>query len=208
VERIASEASPESLDELSATTPLDDLPTPTRPATQGGREKTVASRPGRVQTEAAPRPSAQRPVLGYALAVVAALALAGGVAWVTHARAGAEPASPQPVQAAPAATAQPAKPPAPTPLAAPLPVLVPPTSITVATEPAGAEVVIDGKPRGRTPLTLEVSKDAPLSASFRLPGYLPITTTLTADQAPRRTVTLERKPPVHHASPLRIKTGR
>jgi hypothetical protein len=78
----------------------------------------------------------------------------------------------------------------------------------VVTEPPGAEVVIDGKPRGRTPLTLEVTGDAPLSASFRLAGYLPITTTLTADQAPRRTVTLERKPPVHHASPLRIKTGR
>lgn len=206
-QRIAAESSPEKLDELSSNAALDDLPTPSRP-TQAGRDKTVASRPGRGPTQAAPRPD-QKPRRTALVGVgVAVLAIAGTVAWVAHARGGTPPPAPVATSTAPTGTATSTTAQPQTPLSAPLPVLAPPATLTLQTEPSGAEVEIDGKPRGKTPLTLQVEKDASLSATLHLAGYEPLTTTLTADQAPTRTVTLERRPPVHHSSPLRIKTGR
>jgi serine/threonine-protein kinase len=212
-DRIATETSPQSLDELSSSGQLDDLPTPTRP-TQAGREKTVASRPGRGPTQAAPRPTQRGRGGTLALVAVAVLAIAGTVAWVAHGRAAG---STPPVTAGDASQAVPsarppgtgtAAPPGETHLAPPLPVLAPPTSVTLRTHPPGAEVEVDGQSLGRTPLTLSLTKDAPQSATLRLSGYEPLTTTVSADQAPTRTVTLERKPPAHHTAPLRIKTGR
>jgi len=209
-ERIATETSPQSMDELSSNAQMDDLPTPTRP-TQAGREKTVASRPGRGPTQAAPRPSERRRGGTYALVGVAVLAIAGTVAWVAHGHGttSTPPAElPRVVPAAQQAATGTGSQPGETQLAPPLPVLAPPTSVTLRTDPPGAEVEVDGQALGRTPLTLSLAKDAPQSATLRLSGYEPLTTTVTADQAPTRTVTLERKPPAHHSAPLRIKTGR
>lgn len=56
-------------------------------------------------------------------------------------------------------------------------------TVPIASEPPGATVLIDGTDRGRTPLTVELSKKESHRVELRLPGYRPHHFTITTRQA-------------------------
>jgi hypothetical protein len=84
------------------------------------------------------------------------------------------PSDPVPPRAAPAPRR--AVPPAPAVQDRP-PVLAGPGSLQVVSRPSGAEVIVDGQPVGRTPLSIEVSSGAH-TVRLSLPGFNPWQTTV------------------------------
>ena len=52
-------------------------------------------------------------------------------------------------------------------------------SVGFSSSPDGATVSIDGMPRGRTPITIELERDEDHTVRITLPGYYPYSATLT-----------------------------
>ena len=52
-------------------------------------------------------------------------------------------------------------------------------TVNFASKPLGAEVYVDGFPRGTTPLTLKLESKRPYQVEFRKEGYQPRTYTIT-----------------------------
>jgi serine/threonine-protein kinase len=71
-----------------------------------------------------------------------------------------------------------------------------PVTLKVMSEPAGAVVVIDGKPHGTTtPTELPLVPDAPpVTLALKLDGYEPVSRQVSAGDAPAVSVKLTRKP--------------
>jgi hypothetical protein len=68
-------------------------------------------------------------------------------------------------------------------------------TVAIVSEPPGAEVLIEGRRLGRTPIEYAVGSDAPaVRAQFRLEGYRPVELSLSAKSAPRLWVPLRRLP--------------
>ncbi len=67
-------------------------------------------------------------------------------------------------------------------------------TVALTSEPAGAEVLIEGRRLGRTPLEYAVGSNAPpVRAQFRLEGYEPVELPLSAKSAPQLSVRLARR---------------
>jgi len=70
--------------------------------------------------------------------------------------------------------------------------------LPVTTTPPGAEIKVDGKVVGRTPMTLRLGGSSPVLISVELPGHAPKETLVTPGAAPAQlSYTLEKAPDVH-----------
>ena len=174
-----------------------------------------------------PAPNGAGPSNAMMVGAVAALMVAGSIAgllYLNRGEADSNPAKPRPTiteifvpgadptperRAAPGATAPRAASPA---AASAGPAVVPKTSIEVSSQPSGANIRIDRKAVGVTPLRAEVSANAPHSITLSLPGYqskeirvdppIPssVEATLAADGPPATLV-------VESAYPLTVSAG-
>jgi serine/threonine-protein kinase len=230
-ERIAREADPKKLDQLTEEMDLDAMDSRStssrssqrshsgKAASASGRSAPSGrSSPSKVRTPSAkalappptrqtvslaqPLPPPRRfPVVPVAV-VVGGLLVSAGVAFVLLRTPRTQPALTQ---------VQPPPPPVPvtqTPVVEtpqpPAPQLV---ALQVSTEPSGAAVEVDGQVLGQTPYTLTLRPDAPpVTMALSLTGYEPLSQQVSADQAPGLSVKLtpKRKPPRRNG----IKTGR
>lgn len=73
-------------------------------------------------------------------------------------------------------------------------------SVTLQTDPSGAEVVHEGRVVGTTPISVDVDEGRSVRVELRMEGFEEQTLDLTAD-TPARTVTLEKVPPWEAAEP-------
>jgi hypothetical protein len=68
-------------------------------------------------------------------------------------------------------------------------------TLRIDTMPAGAEVTIDGEPRGRTPLALSVARnESPISLVLSLDGYEDESRTVTPTESQLLTLELTELP--------------
>jgi serine/threonine-protein kinase len=155
----------------------------------------------------APRPGGRGRVGVMLASCVAALALLGTAGFWALERAGGRPAASEaprdPVpEVAAAAPAPP--PPAPPPTVEPAP--APTISLSFTSEPPGADVLVDGKARGKTPLVLEVPRaEGELAVTFRLAGYKDKTRAVRASHEAALDVALERQPPTRRPPSKSVK---
>ena len=233
-ERIAREAHPESMDELSASAELDASGSRSRSARLQGSDKNLPSgkRPG---TAALPRPAAPAPQertvpawVGGVLVAVAVLGLGGVALWKMR------PAPPAPTPPAPPAAlirvetppVQAPVPPPPEPVKPatpePAPVPTPPAPaelvrVVVESTPTGATVSSGGEELGATPLKLDLLREGtPRQLEVKLAGYEPVLAEVSSRNAPSLQLVLpaaKREPPKPRPVPtpspgLGIKTGR
>ena len=228
-ERIAREADPQRLDQLSEDMDLDakdSRSTSSRSSvrSQPGQAGSASGRssPSKARTPSAKAlaPPATRQTVSLALpsapprrfpvvplAVIAGgLLVSAGVAFVLL-RPSGTPRTPPPLAQV--------QPPAPTPVTRtpreqPLePTTVAPSvALQVNTEPPGAELEVDGQALGQTPYTLTLPPDAPpVTLALSMAGYEPVSQQVSAAQAPELSVRLtpKRKMPPRRNG---IKTGR
>jgi len=214
-DRIAAEADPDSLDELSSDSDVDPLgsaskrqATPMTSPPAAGAPNTRTSRP---QTQAVSSPSRRRRKAnqlwvvagGAGIVAIGALAIVlqkkpetggGHESQIVEVKPKPPPPPVEPVKPPP-----PVEPPKPTALA-----------FTLETEPAGADVELDGKRLGTTPFDFTLA-EAELPATVKLShdGFEPKQTTLTAEGPRSVSVQLKKKPKGGtRPPPLNIKTGR
>jgi serine/threonine-protein kinase len=131
-------------------------------------------------------------------ATVGVLLLAAGAAVIFRDKATAEPItpvteSPPVVQVRTEPTPPEPTPPEPTP---PEPTPEPQqVTLKVSSEPAGAAVLVDGKPRGETPVDLPFAPDArAMKVELKLDGYHPVSRRVSTKDAPELLVKLMPKP--------------
>jgi serine/threonine-protein kinase len=140
--------------------PALPLPPPPREATPPAHPTTLTRSAAELQRGAPP------PRVGVVVAsALGVLGLLGGAtAWWLH---GNRPPPPVPtVHAAPPA------PPPPVPAPVVIPVVLPRVNVVVTSEPPGADVLVDGESRGRTPLTLELPRaERDVALTVKLAGY-------------------------------------
>jgi len=170
---------------LPEATPRPQLPLPLPPpldtVTQvRPKPTTLTHSAAELGVNAAPGP---RYAVIVASGVVALALLAGAAFWL---RGRAAPRTPEPVAIAAAA-------PPPPPVVTPVPATV---SLSLTSEPAGADVLLDGTLRGQTPLVLDLPwGDGELSVTFRLAGYKEKTKTVRVRRDAALDVALEKLAP-------------
>jgi hypothetical protein len=124
---------------------------------------------------------------GMWIAAIALVGLAIGAA-AFYLQRGAVPAEAPPVEAPPTAAA-------PEPVQLPVeaaPAAVVSVDLPVSSQPAGAEVSVDGAPAGTTPVTLKLSQGKTVQLSLHSPGFAMKTESINvAADMPARSVTLE-----------------
>jgi eukaryotic-like serine/threonine-protein kinase len=86
-------------------------------------------------------------------------------------------------------------------------------ALRVMSEPLGAKVLVDGEPRGATPVHLALTPaELPVTVALRLEGYEPVSRKVSAEDGPEVLVKLtpkpEPRPPPPPRRPLDIKMGR
>ncbi len=204
-ERIAEDADPATLDQMSPSAAFDTRSS-VRPKSQGSQTSGPGhardALPGPKTAETVPMQGAgKRGLLPWVVGgAVLALALGGVVLWPS-----ALPPSPTPFVVPVVDRPHPT----PTrPLEPELPAAVP---VRLASEPTGATVALGGRDIGKTPLDWNFNKgQAPEAAVFSLPGFEPLQVALSAKDAPVYAAQLKRKPgPKKVSAPgLGIKTGR
>ncbi|HEX8438098.1 serine/threonine-protein kinase [Archangium sp.] len=219
-ERIARESDPVNLDQLAEDTDLDSKSNPSRSSVRSLSQRPVPPPPpppSSTGTPVVPPPryvpvgngkhtvtmvpadtavSRRFPVVPV-LAGVGALLLGAGAAVIFLRQPPVEPVAPPVTQTQPVVRAQPEpirvveQPKQPERASEPQPV-----TLKVVTEPAGAVVVIDGKPHGApTPTELPLVPDAPpVTLALKLDGYEPVSRQVSAGDAPAVSVKLTRKP--------------
>jgi serine/threonine-protein kinase len=135
-----------------------------------------------------------------------ALVLLGGAAlWLRHSTAAATATATDAATVTDTATATAtasASPPPPPPPPPPVvtPALPDTVRLSLATDPPGADVLLDGVVRGHTPLVLEVPRgDGELSVTFHLAGWKDKTRAVRARGDAALDVALERLPPAKPA---------
>lgn len=165
--------------------------------------------------------SAARARARMRIAVVAVLvlsALAVGAAALVRARAdgtSAADARAQVLEPAPDPSPTPARDPVDPPVPAPPPPPSPPpdavqpatsVKVTLETRPAGARVLLAGKPRGRTPVDLTLPRsDAPVKVELRRPGHRPLVQQIVPDRDQKLLLSLQ--PAVGAPGPAPAQTG-
>jgi len=129
-------------------------------------------------------------------ALCALVLLGAGALWLR--RTDTATATVRATDAATVTVAAPAPPPPPLPVVTPAP---PETvRLSLATDPPGADVLLDGVVRGKTPLVLEVPRgDGELAVTFRLAGYKEKTRAVRARGDAALDVALERLAPAKPA---------
>ncbi|WP_043431331.1 serine/threonine protein kinase [Cystobacter fuscus] len=214
-ERIANEANPASLDQLTEDSDLDARSntsrsgsdarslsltiaplTPTTHTGESGKRVYVT----RTVSPEAPR---RRVRWGWAAMGLGVSLLVGGAAVILLRQEKPAPVPPPITASAP-------------PLAVPPEPRPRPVSLTVRSEPAGARVEVEGAPYGETPLELPLEPNAPpVTLALTLEGYEPTSRRVSAGDAPELSVKLRprqaaQKPPRRGTSapPLDIKLGR
>jgi serine/threonine protein kinase len=207
-ERIANEANPAQLDQLSEEADLDARSNASRSSSSG----LPVQAPSRVPPAARPEftrtvvPEAPRRRARWAWAATGAglALLAVGSAIILLRQQALISNLPVTV-------------PAPPPLAQPAPEPQPlPVTLTVRSEPAGARVEVEGAPYGETPLELPLEPDSPpVTLALTLEGYEPTSRRVSAGDAPELSVKLHPRQATHKpprrgapAPPLDIKLGR
>ena len=208
-ERIARESDIAALDELTERSSLGEStvaslsPRAPSPA-DATRAAEVAQQPAPPQTQSVDRPPKPRGGRVLAVAGAAALLGAGGAfLLIEHEAQNASRRDSSDVSAEPTVAQVQAQ--APASASAPL---------RLVSTPAGAEVTVDGKRIGTTPLEFTLARATTAEAVFTLEGHEDGRATLTSDSGPVVEVALERKEarrsPVRKpdTSALGIKTGR
>ncbi|MHB8873334.1 MAG: serine/threonine protein kinase [Myxococcaceae bacterium] len=209
-DRIAQDADPANLDQLSAATDFD-----TASGLAAKSRNSATSGPGQAQlagaalpkvavagTVALGKPGGKRG-LGLAAAAIAALLVVGAVVGVP--RLLAKPVDTQPLPPPEVAVKDPAPPKVVKP--------PPPVAVRLLSEPSGAMVSLGGRDIGSTPLDWQFDPTAaPQLVVFSHDGFEPQQASLSANDAPQRQVQLKKKPGVKKPPPpppgLGIKTGR
>jgi serine/threonine-protein kinase len=222
-ERIASEADPTNLDQLTEDTDLDSNSNSARGSARSVSQQSPPPAPPPPSSTGTPIVPAPRSPSGNTkhtrtlppgtvsrrrfpmvpVAGVGALLIAAGAAFVFLRQASVE--STPPVTAPVEGRAQ-ARPLRPELAREPQPVM-----LQVLSEPAGARVEVDGEQRGETPVDLWLAPDAPpVMVAWQLEGYQPVSRRVSAEDAPQVSVTLTpKKPPRRNTgSQLGIKTDR
>jgi serine/threonine protein kinase len=219
-ERIAAEADPAKLDELSEDADLDskekEKSSPSRSRSAPAGQRLTPSRSSlpsvaprtrsRQSVEAlvgpapAPRPDATRgteslrapPIRRFpVIPVVVSGAAALIIAGTALVYLTQKPDQP-PVPPPPVANTQPEKPPPAPPIETPPEPLK--VELVLRSEPAGAAVQLAGKPLGVTPVTLPLTPDAPpVEVTLSLEGYEPLTRQVSAANAPGLLLALEKR---------------
>jgi hypothetical protein len=218
-ERIARESDPVNLDQLAEDSDLDSKSNPSRSSIRSLSQRPPPPPPPASSTGTPVVPPPRYVPVGNAkhtvtmvpadtvtgrrfpvvpvVAAVGALLLGAGAAVIFLRQTKAEPVAPPPVtalqhvvhaQPEPShAVQQPQQP-----ERAPEPQ---PVTLKVVTEPAGAVVVIDGKPHGATtPTELPLVPDAPpVTLALKLEGYEPVSRRVSAEDAPGVSVKLTPK---------------
>jgi serine/threonine protein kinase len=191
-ERIAEEASVSRLDELAGEVDLDALPTPNRPGS------TSRAPSGRHTVSVRPE-TTKRPLWPFAavLGLAVVLSVAGFVVLEPRSHSRPTPVTKPPVTSPPVAQTQtPPPPPNPAPSR---------VTVTLISEPKGAQVFEGSRNLGAAPLPLELSPEETRSLVLQLSGYEREKIALTARDAPMHEVTLRR---VRRVAEPGIKTTR
>lgn len=220
-ERIAAEADPELLDELSSESQIDPLGSASRRGSTPLTSPPGAALSGTGGAQApAERPRTQavsvrsrraRKSTWWAIAASVCFVAAAGLMVVLRPKAQSSVTPLEPVAEAPpptpAAVPGPAAPPPPEPKKDPVAEAL---AFKLESEPAGAEVELGGRRLGVTPFDVNLAAvELPATVKLSRDGFEPKEATLTADGP--RTVSLQLKKkarPGPRPPPLNIKTGR
>ncbi|WP_434386212.1 serine/threonine protein kinase [Melittangium boletus] len=200
-ERIALEANPAHLDQLTEDSDLDAHSNPSRSTTQRSQSQSLvpASGGGHTPSRSGPTPDThhtrsvqvelprRRLSAGRVGTVLGLMLLMAGAAVILL----RQQTPPPPVAVTPPPAPAPTEPTPPPP--APRSVM-----LTVRSEPPGAQVEVNGQSSGRTPLDMPLAANAPpLTLALRLEGYEPASRRVSPEDAPEVSVRLNPKPAAH-----------
>lgn len=224
-ERIAAEADPAKLDQLAEDADLDARSNPSRssvrsmpsrasrsvraPSVGGAGSQLREPTRGTMPLESVPEPR-RIPVVPVVAGAVVLLLAGVGVVFLARKPAEAPPAQ-RVVQVQPERPEPAPQPPPPEPAR---PQEKKRVTVNLFSEPSGAAVTVDGQPGGITPAQLVLEEDGPAkSVTLALPGYQPVTRSVSAADAPQLVVTLPELPrPTRNTGtrkpPFGIKSGR